>query len=116
MHWIPYVGSHTEQSNTICLVYTCRGPCLFFSLLAYLFRNLCPFHDPKPVCLWPPSVSSQILANPKHCLPNDGNIWNHNFSPSSGVLASGVQSGLGSKGAALANSISYWINVLLLAL
>ncbi|PON31296.1 Multi antimicrobial extrusion protein [Parasponia andersonii] len=53
---------------------------------------------------------------PKPSFSNDGEHWIHNFATYFRLWILVFESGLGTKGTALANSISYWINVLILGL
>ena len=54
-------------------------------------RRVCLFHGPEPICIWSSSMSSQILANSKHCISNDDMFWNHNFTAHSYLLVHGFQ-------------------------
>ncbi|KAJ0047949.1 hypothetical protein Pint_16951 [Pistacia integerrima] len=72
-------------------------------------------HDPEPFCLWSFAVLCQVFENTKHSIPIDAKLWNNNFTAYACAWILVFKSGLGSRGAALANSVSCWINVLLLA-
>ncbi|MBA0831044.1 hypothetical protein Goarm_015534, partial [Gossypium armourianum] len=70
-----------------------------------------------PICIWSPSMSSQILANSKHRIPNDDIC--SGITTLLHILICWVmvfKSELGLRGPALGNSISNWFNVMLLLL
>jgi len=54
-------------------------------------RLIHPVHDPEFICIRSSSVHSQVLANPKDCVPNGANFWNCSCASCPFVLAFGFQ-------------------------
>ncbi|PKA47360.1 Protein transparent TESTA 12 [Apostasia shenzhenica] len=70
--------------------------------------RVCLLVDPLPLCIWPPPMPPKVFGDAKCRSATNDVLWDYCFVSRSCML-------LGFKGAALATSLSSWLNVALLA-
>ncbi|KAF1873253.1 hypothetical protein Lal_00016399 [Lupinus albus] len=140
--WIPYVASHMKAAPNVRHTHTHRAMLVLMIVsipLAIIWANtrsnsdfpssrwteiiypkrswkICSGNNSKPFCIWSSSMHDQIFANTKCCISNDVQHWSYYFASFFLCWILVFKTGLGNVGAAISNSISYWLNVLILIL